>query len=48
MLIIVPVPSSIDTWIRTHVQLRGRINDFLKLRPLITASHTWKSMMDTQ
>lgn len=41
---VVPVSSSVHPGVYTHVQLRSRINDLLKLRPLVTASHTWRNM----
>lgn len=42
-LLLVPVSSSINTGVQTHIQLWCRIDELLKLRPLIAASHTWKS-----
>lgn len=37
--VFVPVSPSVQARVHTHVQLRGRVDDFLKLGPLIAASH---------
>lgn len=42
-LLLVPVSSSINTGVQTHIQLWCRIDELLKLGPLVAASHAWKS-----